>query len=279
MIALPTVAGVMKARTAVRLMKVMGQLVRAGVAVEVVNVDSSEIVVARNFCAEQVLQSPSLDGLLFVDSDMEFRPALVMKMLGLDADVVAAAYPHRHLNLDEFARAMAATEGFSPEAKAQALANAYHFAVAPSWDSPRVERIRVARGGFTKVAAAGMGCALISRVALQAMIDANLVERHKNIFGSEERLTWGFFDHVEVGDLRLSEDYSFCYRWTKVLGRDLWVNVNEKVTHLGEFRHEARYLDRFSSIALKGPSHGSGEELGEDTGDIDADLEVPPEGA
>src|SRR5258706_7553310 len=279
MIAMPTMAGLMKARTAATLMKLVAQLTRAGVTVDVYNIDSSEIVLARSYCAEQLLRSPRLDGLLFVDSDMEFRPDLVMKMLALDADVVAAAYTHRYLNLDAFARAMAAADGFSPEAKARALARAYHFAVVPSWDSLGVERMKVVPGGFTKMAAAGMGCALISRAALQAMIEANVVERRKNFIGGEEHRSWGFFDHVEVGDLTLSEDYSFCYRWTKILGRDLWVNVSEKVTHLGEFRHEARYFDRLSPVSVEEPSQRSGEELGEVTSDIDAGFEVPTEEA
>ena len=53
--------------------------------------------------------------------------------------------------------------------------------------------------GFAKMAAAGMGCTLISRAALQAMIDGKVVERRKDIIDGDEQLAWGFFDCIKVG--------------------------------------------------------------------------------
>jgi hypothetical protein len=117
------------------------------------------------------------------------------------------------------------------------------YTVVPSWETPRPERVRVARG-FAKMAAVGMGCTLISRAALQAMIDAKVVERRKDIIDGVENVSWGFFDVVKVGEISLSEDFSFCYRWTRLMGRDLWVNVDEPITHLGDFAYQARYMDR-----------------------------------
>ena len=248
LIAVPTMAGLMKAKTATTLVMLMRQLTRAGIEAEYLNVDSSDIVYARNFFARQVLESKNLDGLLFVDSDMQFRPALVMKMLGLEADVVGVAYPKRALNLDQYSRAMAEAGAFSQQAKVKALANAYQFTVVPSWDTPKVEQLKVVRG-FAKMAAAGMGCTLISRAALQAMIDGKVVERRKDVIDGVEQIGWGFFDCLKLGDVTLSEDFSFCYRWDRLLGRDLWVCVDEPITHLGDFSHQARYLDRLAPVA------------------------------
>jgi hypothetical protein len=99
------------------------------------------------------------------------------------------------------------------------------------------------------MAAAGMGCTLISRAALQAMIDDGAVDRRKDIINGREELSWGFFDPLKVDDITLSEDFSFCYRWTHTLGRELWVNVDEAITHLGDFGHRARYMDRLVPVA------------------------------
>ena len=248
LIAVPTMAGLIKAKTATTLVMLMRQLTRAGIEAEYLNVDSSDIVYARNLFARQVLESKTLDGLLFVDSDMQFRPALVLKMLRLEADLVGVAYPKRSLDLDQFARAMAKAGAFSPEAKLKALANTYQYTVVPSWDSIKVERLKVVRG-FAKMAGAGMGCTLISRAALQAMIDGKVVDRRKDVMDGVEQISWGFFDVVKVGEISLSEDFSFCYRWTRLLGRDLWVCVDEPITHLGDFSHQARYLDRLVPLA------------------------------
>jgi hypothetical protein len=273
LIAVPTMAGLMKAKTATTLVMLMRQLTRAGIMAEYLNIDSSDIVYARNFFAREMLRIEALDGLLFVDSDMHFRPALVRRMLSLGADVVATAYPKRTLDLNQFARATAAAGGFSPQAKAQALANTYNFTCVPSWDMPRPKQMQVA-GGFAKMAAAGMGCTLISRAALQAMIDGKVVEQRKDIIDGDQQLSWGFFDCVKVGDVTLSEDFSFCYRWTRLLGRDLWVNIDETVAHLGDFSHEARYIDRMAKLEPEtGAAQVAAQRAPDSTGvDIDADL-------
>ena len=105
LIAVPTMAGLMKARTTTTLVLLMRQLTRAGVAAEYLNVNSSDIVYARNFFAREMLRHEELDGLLFVDSDMQFRPALVRKMINLGADIMATAYPKRALDMDRYSRA------------------------------------------------------------------------------------------------------------------------------------------------------------------------------
>ena len=273
LIAVPTMAGLMKAKTATTLILLMRQLTSAGIAAEYLNVDSSDIVYARNFFAREMLRLEALDGLLFVDSDMSFRPALVRRMLNLGADVVATAYPKRTLNMDQYSRAMAATEGFSDEAKARVLANTYNFTCVPSWNTPRPGNMQVA-GGFAKMAAAGMGCTLISRAALQAMIDGKVVDQRRDIIDGDNQLAWGFFDCLKVGDITLSEDFSFCYRWTRLLGRDLWVNIDETVSHLGDFSHEARYIDRLAKLEPDaGAAPAAAPSAPNSTGvDIDADL-------
>ena len=247
LIAAPTMAGLMKAKTATTLVMLMRQLTRAGVEAEYLNIDSSDIVYARNLFARRVLESQDLDGLLFVDSDMQFRPALVLKMLARNAGVVGAAYPKRSINLDQYANAIAKGGGASPKTKASALANTLQYTVIPAWDTPRPERVHVARG-FAKMAAVGMGCTLIARAALEAMIAAKVVDQRRDIIDGVENVSWGFFDVLKVGEISLSEDFSFCYRWTRLMGRDLWVNIDEPVAHLGDFAYQARYMDHLVPV-------------------------------
>jgi hypothetical protein len=218
-----------------------------------------------------VLSHKTLDGLLFVDSDMQFRPALVIRMLNLGSDVTATAYPKRSLNMDRFARTMVAADEFSPATKAKALANTFQYTVVPSWENPKAATMDVVNG-FIKMAAAGMGCTLISRAALQAMIDGKVVERRKDIIDGVEQISWGFFDCLKVGEIMLSEDFSFCYRWTRMLGRDLWVNVDEVVTHLGDFSYEARYMDRLVPVVAPETAAPDLEEIEAADVDLTADA-------
>src|SRR5256885_1356556 len=78
--------------TACTLVALMKRLVRAGIECEMQGIDSADIVTARNMFATNVVRSKKFDGLLFVDSDMRFRPELVMKMLAFGVEATAAAY-------------------------------------------------------------------------------------------------------------------------------------------------------------------------------------------
>ena len=205
---------------------------------------------------------------------MQFRAHLVLKMLRFDADVVAAAYPKRSLNLEQLTRVLSKADHLSVEVTAKALSNVYQYTVVPSWNSTRGVKLDL-KNGFAKMAAAGMGCTLISKAALQAMIDGGVVERRKDIINGKEERSWGFFDHLKVDEVTLSEDFSFCYRWTRMLGRELWVNVDEAITHLGDFGHRARYLDR---LTLVGAPEKPEPIAPESTPiDLDADLIVDAE--
>jgi hypothetical protein len=263
LICVPTMAGLMKSKTATTLVMLMKRLTRVGIEADYLNIDSSDITYARNLYARLVLESEQRDGLIFIDSDMQFRPALILKMLAHGGDVVGAAYPKRSIDLGRFAAASRGL-GDSPSQDEinRAVAGTYNYTVVPAWDRVRPEQLKVVKG-FAKMAGVGMGCTVISRRALQAMIDGGVVERRKDIIDGVEQVGWGFFDPVKVGDVTLSEDYSFCYRWSQMLGRDLWVNIDEPITHIGEFPHQARYIDRLVLLrdrppeaATAGPSTG-----------------------
>ena len=235
LICIPTMGGVMKSQTGVTLAQLVKALLRSGVDASIHNIDSSDIVIARAQFAQAVLDSDKWDGLLFVDSDMAFRPGLVLRMLKLDEDAVAAAYTTRIFDWKKFAEAMR-SHGVVEKARVQAS----HFVLINQWD-PKKPRPRKQRGGFMTMAAAGLGCCLISRAALQAMADAGVAtQRHDGI---TTKPIWGFFDQLEVNGRLYGEDYSFWYRWTELMGRDLWVCVDEKLLHIGQFDYTGRYAD------------------------------------
>ncbi len=226
----------MKTGTAIAVARMVQALEQNGVSVNLHNIDSAEIVTARDMFANMVLHTPEWDGLFFVDSDMGFSPRLALKLLQSGADVAAAASPRRTLNLQ---RLIAAAQEHGDLAKAQALAS--DFTVVLDWDGKRSPPL--VKDGFCKAAACGMAIALISRQALEAMVQAKVVEPRLDLSSSRGETCWSFFGILENKGHRLGEDYSFCYRWTKLMGRDLHVCVDEQVQHIGDYEFTARYAD------------------------------------
>lgn len=236
LIALPTVSRSMKSGTAMTVARMVRALERNGISVDLHNIDSAEIVTARDMFANMVLHTPKWDGLFFIDSDMGFSPELALKMLAHGAEVAAAASPRRTLNLERFILA-AQEEGDLARARARAS----DFTVLFDWAGKRSPD--AVTDGFCNAAAAGMAIALISRTALEAMVQAKVVEPRLDLNASGGGTCWSFFGILENDGHRIGEDYSFCYRWTKLMGRELHVCIDEEVQHIGDYEYSARFAD------------------------------------
>lgn len=237
LLAVPTASGTMKAATAVTLVNVTKTLEQNGIAVLMHNIDAAEIVTARDMFANILIHSPDLDGLVFVDSDMAFDPRVILRMLSLGADVAAAACPFRRINLETLVAA--AQNGGDLR---RAVARASEFNVRYDWKG-QVQWPDQVENGFCLAAGVGMACAYISKAALVAMVEEKVVEQRSDLVTASGERCWSFFANVWLGADRLGEDYSFCYRWTEQLGRQLWVCLDEEIAHIGQYHYTARYSD------------------------------------
>lgn len=241
LIGLPTTSQSMKSATALAISNTCIELTRKNHRVDLHNIDSAEIVTARDMLANMVLHSPEWTHLLFIDSDMQFQPSLVERLISAGAHVSAVAYVRRNLDLARFLEAGRSTTDIGV-----ALAIASSFTFKPAWDDDQTQlEIRV-RNGFCSAAAVGMGCALISRQALLQMVEREIVRPRNDLRAANNEQCWSFFETIEVDGIRLGEDYSFCYRWTKLLGQELQVCIDTPIGHLGDFEYSARYLDLLS---------------------------------
>lgn len=251
LLAVPTMGGTMKSATAVSLVKLTRTLAGQGYDVQIHNIDAADIVVARDLYANMLLHDGKWDALLFVDSDMQFDPALVLRMLKLGGEVVGAAYVKRSLDLHRFATALK-PHGDVERAVAQTATFNVRLLGVRNGD-PRPKR----KDGFLTMAGVGMGCVLIARTALVAMVDAGVVRVRGGIKLAQDRPCWSFFETIAPDGVPLTEDYSFCHRWTRQMGRDLWVNVDEPVGHVGTFTFAARYAALLDSEAAVPPAPDS----------------------
>jgi hypothetical protein len=237
LIALPTVGRIMKSETAITVAKTVKALQAKGINTDIHNIDSAEIVTARDMFANMLLYSQKWDAMLFIDSDMGFSPQLILKMLRQRLDVVAAACPRRTLDLERF---VVAAQAHGDLVKAASQAS--NFTVFFDWDDRKGKPLQV-NDGFSTAAAVGMAVALISKAALQAMVDEKVVDPRLDLNARGGGKCWSFFGILEPDGHRLGEDYSFCYRWTKMMGRELRVCVDEEVAHVGDFEYRGTYAD------------------------------------
>jgi hypothetical protein len=200
-----------------------------------VTIDGSEIVMARNTLATRFMEDPNWTHLFFIDDDMIFAPELIIDMLRTDKPLIGAVAPKRRLWLDKFHAA--AVAGASLE---QATAEASEFVIRHR----QADQFAVVEG-VAQVAAVGMATTLIRRDVFETMLAKGAAEERvlHHADGRKERLI-GFFDlmHDQAGQY-LSEDFSFCHRWTQHCDGEVSIIVDRRIGHIGPFTFEANYME------------------------------------
>jgi hypothetical protein len=200
-------------------------LANAGCSVGVATISVSDVVYARNYLASVALRDDCTH-IFFVDSDMSFPAALGVRLVAADKDVVGLIYTKRMIDLGALVR-IAREE---PEAATKTVVSkAMDYVV-------RLPPKAHFANGLAEVDGLGMGGTLIRTSVLRAMIERGAVERRKPPVKMSAKLDlWGFFDQTTTAaGERLSEDYSFCFRW-KGCGGSVWGLDTGQVDHIGDF--------------------------------------------
>ena len=180
---------------------------------------------ARASLISQFLDDPAATHLLFVDADIGFEPAQVLRLIECGADMCAAVYPIKRIDWDKVRQTIE-----SDRANPAAAALKYVFEV----DDPDAV---VSRRGFVKVRYAGTGFLMIRRRALERMCSQYPRLRYMRdhsvdaAFASDNR--FALFECMIADDgTYLSEDFAFCKRWTD-MGGEIWADLGSKLNHVG----------------------------------------------
>lgn len=201
----------------------------------------SLITRARNELVARFLENAAATHLFFIDADIGFAPEQAFRLIDFDADIAAAAYPLKGLEWDRL-KSVAGKGEIKPEAFFK-----YVYAVA---NPARIE----GRNNFIKATYAGTGFMLIRRAALEKMCAAYPELHYRTIHAQADPLRdsahrYALFDCMiepETGAY-LSEDFTFCRRWTQ-LGGEIWVDAESKLTHIGPVPFAGDFSTKLKSL-------------------------------
>jgi hypothetical protein len=198
---------------------------------------------ARNIVVSQFLGEASATHLLFVDADIGFEPEQVFALLEADKDVTGAIYPVKNLNWDTIA---AHARAGATNLPASAFAYVVEFA-----NPANIQAVN----GFAPVRYVGTGFMMIKRHVFARMAEHYPEMRFGGLqavrdFDMEGGERHAFFDCMidrETG-IYLSEDFTFCKRWTE-MGGEIWADLGSKLTHVGRFDFKGDLLATLSPLA------------------------------
>jgi hypothetical protein len=181
--------------------------------------------------------------LLFVDADIGFEPDQVIRLLACGADVAGGAYPIKRVNWD---KARKVIESNRPNIRSAVLD--YVLEV----EDP--ERIAVVNG-FARVRYAGTGFLMIRRHALERMCRHYAALQFRREHSIADPLAasphrFALFECMidQVTGIYLSEDFSFCKRWTD-MGGEIWADLASRLDHMGPATFHGDVTTQFDAPA------------------------------
>ena len=197
---------------------------------------------ARQNLVAHFLENPATTHLLFVDADIGFEPEQVFRLLDFDDAMTAAVYPTKRI---DWARYAAMARSGRPHPESEALSYVIELG-AP-------EQLAL-RGRFVKAAAVGTGFLMIRRAALIAMIEHYPELRYQREHQSDDPLRGSQWRSALFNCMidpstghYMSEDFSFCRRWTG-MGGEIWVDLESRLNHTGPVTFVGDYSARFDKL-------------------------------
>lgn len=213
--------------------------------------NESLITRARNLLTKQFLGTDATH-LLFIDADISWDPAAILRLLEKDEGVVSTSYPKKFY---DWKRVEERLRSATPEPLHQA---------GLDFNLNVTERTVEVSNGFARVLDAATGFMLVKRGAIERMYehykDELLVVN--DLVGASQAIK----DYVALFDCMidpqtrrsLSEDFAFSRRWQQ-MGEHVYMDLNMPLGHTGalhfegDIRHRLRSDKGARSLRSAGP--------------------------
>lgn len=195
---------------------------------------------ARQNVVAHFLANEAATHLLFVDADIGFEPEQVFRLLDFGAEAAAAIYPIKRIDWRKVAAAA--------NAKLKNLPSSSLSYLIDFEDPARIET----RNGFAKVRYAGTGFLMLRRQMLLSMIERYPELRYAHEHRPNDTLDgspwrYALFNcFVDETGTYLSEDFSFCRRWTD-MGGEIWIDLQSRLTHVGALSFDGDLSTQFAT--------------------------------
>lgn len=184
---------------------------------------------ARNILTAMFLADEEATHLMFIDADIEFEPDSIIRMLAMDKEIIAGAYPKKTINWDGVKNAV-----LNNQDDIAAFGADYALNLKLSEGN----RVRTHMGAVEALDAS-TGFFLVKREAVEKMV----THYPELFYNSDSALDPKFNPYcyalwdtmIDPVDKRyLSEDYTFCRRWQQI-GGEIWIDPNTKLNHVGSY--------------------------------------------
>jgi hypothetical protein len=201
---------------------------------------------ARNNLVAKAMSDPTTTHMMFIDNDITWQPADILKLLVSDKSLVGGVYPIKHYDWHKLAENPAVLQEWIHAKNASQLKD---LATDTEFVQQRMVRYNINHlsntlevlNNLARVKHLATGFMMIKREVIEKMSKAFPSTKYVDDVGflhdAENDHAYALFDcGVEEGHY-CSEDWMFCNRWSK-MGGQVWIDVSVNLNHTGieEFR-------------------------------------------
>ncbi|NKI57461.1 hypothetical protein HCG46_04285 [Labrenzia sp. PO1] len=212
---------------------------------------AANLVINRNHLMSKFLAHKQFSHMLMLDSDMEFTPEAVWRLVAFGGDFVSASYPQKYYNWD-LLRQLIEAETALPEAERSPMEQLVSRSMTYNHqlrDYDNTDWYPEHQDGFISIPAGGQGLTLLSRKVPETMVERGVVTNYPDmslIPAHADMEYYDFFGHLPTpsGRLFLHEDQSFSLRWVRGCGGTIWLDYQTEIRHAGLHTFEGRYSDK-----------------------------------
>jgi hypothetical protein len=215
----------------------------------------SLITRARNGLMSNFLDDDCYTHLLFIDSDIEFDPISVIKLLQCDHDLVGGIYPLKRTNWDKIKLNYndhinkKEINKLTKNEKLLICKKSLNYAFTP------VSKVMEMENYCVEVTDIATGFMLIKRNVIEKMVKSYPKLEYKPFtndqYGNDIKY-YALFDtmiHPDTG-IYLSEDYAFCKRWRDIGGK-VYARTDIDLSHVGKHYYKGNIITMLNSVDNK----------------------------
>jgi hypothetical protein len=246
-IATPCYGGMCGSDYAMSVFKFVNLASSLGLQISIQQLSNESLITrARNLLADHFLKNTDATHLMFIDSDINFEPIDVIKLVLRKKEIIGGAYPIKQINWETILKnkdSIDSVEGLMYSSSSYVV-NLPQYTVEKSvLLGGKIEL----DNGLLEVTGLGTGFVLIQREVFEKM------EKYydNDWFLYEDKKVHLFFDTAIEEQTReyLSEDYFFTRRWLQ-LGGFVWIEPTVSLIHTGYYRFNGGPL-ALNSVKLK----------------------------
>ena len=215
----------------ISMIKLIKELIMAGLKFEINTMKSPYVAYARNILMSRFLQRNQEDHLLFIDADLEFEPECVLKMLVAEKDIICTPYRAKTNNPDSIQYTVSIKDPHN---------------------------VKILPGGLVEIQNGPAGMMMVKRGVFEKLIKDHpereiKIHPHQNTFPKDLRI-YNFWDCNFKDGIWKGEDIFFC-DLARQSGFKVYANITSAITHHGAFGYKGKYEDKFKMKKKNGKSN------------------------